>query len=272
WVAERAPLLHLCLTTFVQLRLFPETPLPPELPVFCPAEPQGGTALLDGAAEAAFGLSIYTKAVHGHWLRLYSSDEDGLSFNRIAYKILGFGGPTLLLIRDKATGAVFGGFADSPWKESNSFFGTASCFLLRLLPDYELYPCKPASEGRYQFLNLKGFSLPHGLGMGGRVDSFRLFISEGLDGEDCVARAACMTYERGPLLPAERRRFEVDGMEVWGVGGTHSLREAVAAQQRRRAVVDHNIAKARKVDKAKFVDNEFDREMLLGKTFGGGGG
>lgn len=55
---------------------------------------------------------------------------------------------------------------------------------------------------------------------------------------------------------------------MWGVGGEERIREATVAQGKAREQVAENIAKARKVDKSKFVDNEFDKEMFLGKTFG----
>ena len=45
-----------------------------------------------------------------------------------------------------------------------------------------------------------------------------------------------------------------------------------AYRDRHRESTAHTIQKARKVDKAKFADSAFDREFLLGKTFGGGGG
>ena len=43
------------------------------------------------------------------------------------------------------------------------------------------------------------------------------------------------------------------------------------SQATARAVDAANISRARKVDKAAFLDSAFDREMLLGKTFSGGG-
>ncbi|CAN0468233.1 unnamed protein product, partial [Scytosiphon promiscuus] len=69
------------------------------------------------------------------------------------------------------------------------------------------------SDGHFQYLNLKGFSLPHGIGMGGSTDAFRFFLPEALDGT-CVGRSACLTFEQGELCPHSSRRFEVDVLEV----------------------------------------------------------
>lgn len=62
---------------------------------------------------------------------------------------------------------------------------------------------------------MKGFSLPHGIGMGGSIDSFRFFLSEAMD-NSCVAKSACLTFEDGELSPSPSRNFEVDALEVSG--------------------------------------------------------
>lgn len=69
------------------------------------------------------------------------------------------------------------------------------------------------SNNHFQYLNLKGFSLPHGFGMGGSTEAFRFFIPEALD-DTCIGRSACLTFEQGELCPDQSRRFEVDIMEV----------------------------------------------------------
>lgn len=58
--------------------------------------------------------------------------------------MVGYGGPTVILIRERESGAVWGGCADSPWKESNSFYGGQASFLLRLAPDFKVIPSKMA--------------------------------------------------------------------------------------------------------------------------------
>lgn len=60
---------------------------------------------------------------------------------------------------------------------------------------------------------MKGFSLPHGIGMGGSTNAFRFFLPEALDGT-CQGRSACLTFEDGELCPSTSRRFEVDSLEV----------------------------------------------------------
>ena len=86
--------------------------------------------------------------------------------------------------------------------------------------------------------------------------------------DGCVASSGGLTFERGAL--ASGKRFEIDALEVWGVGGAEALARAAEAQGDARRATEKSIAKARRVDKAQFANNEFDKEMLLGKTFNTG--
>lgn len=79
----------------------------------------------------------------------------------------------------------------------------------------------------------------------------------------CAAQATrtCLTYDIGPLARSDT--FVPAEVEVWGLGGAAG-REGLEKAREERA---HMIERARKVDKAKLVETEFDRQMLFGKTF-----
>ena len=65
--------------------------------------------------------------------------------------------------------------------------------------------------------------------------------------------------------------LEIEAIEVWGCGGSaEALEAAASAQANARDDKARLIERARQVDKAQFANNEFDRDNLLGKTFGGG--
>lgn len=131
-----------------------------------------------------------------------------------------------------------------------------------LSPKLRIYRSKNASSGAYQWLNTKAVTLPHGLGFGGTVEGFRVFIPESL--EECVANHSCPTYETGKLVEGET--FSIHTLEIWGCGGAAVVASALQAQSKDRAVVDENIRKARQVDKAQFFNNEFDKEFFLSNT------
>lgn len=151
--------------------------------------------------------------------------------------------------------------------------------------------------------------MPHGLGLGGSLEGFRIFIPDSL--ESCTARSNCPTYEAGKLLlstdqfdeiipnssnlnssytsggisstssfsssysrssytsnfkPTNIESFTIDTLEVWGCGGNSRVSEALSAQSEHRKLANKALEKARKVDKAAFFNNDFDREFLLGQT------
>ena len=73
------------------------------------------------------------------------------------------------------------------------------------------------------------------------------------------------------LLPktpdgALQRSFEIDALEVWGVGGELVVAEALGARNKQRELTAANIRKARKVDKAAFLD-DFRSGLIESKAF-----
>lgn len=80
-----------------------------------------------------------------------------------------------------------------------------------------------------------------------------------------------MTFENGRLLDttgamASASQFEIDHLEVWGVGGTEVVQEALGARRRQRDIKHAAIQKARKVDKAAFLD-DFRSGVIESKAF-----
>ncbi|CAK4152996.1 unnamed protein product [Aphanomyces euteiches] len=219
--------------------------------------------LADDPEATELSIAHVAKADLQHsWDRLYTSTQDGLSFNRLSYHLLGYTGPTLLVCT-ATDGATFGAYGDTPWKEGTKFFGGPGCFLFRLSPTFLLCPAS-AAQGltNYMYYNTKGVVLPRGLGFGGTTSKFRLFLDDELD--NCYTSLKCGSYEPGSI--SLKATFQIQTLEVWGCGGE----ESKLAQRGYRAETAELINRARKVDKAQFVGNSFDREMFLGKTFGHG--
>eukprot|EP01035_Chromulina_nebulosa_P021176 gene21176-27434_t len=193
-----------------------------------------------------------------------------MSFNRIAHHILGYNGPTCLLIRvmDESH-TIIGAFADDKWKEQNRFYGSYKDFVFSFHPELRIYRVKSDSNQAYRWLNMRSYGMPHGLGFGGTIDGlgYRLFIPESL--ENCIARGSCLTYETGKLLSKNDRNdnnFEIDVLEVWGCGGEEIVNSGLQEQSNHRQMNEKTINQARKVDKATFFNNAFDQEFLLSKT------
>mmetsp|Transcript_3099 Transcript_3099/g.12036 ORF Transcript_3099/g.12036 Transcript_3099/m.12036 type:complete len:474 (-) Transcript_3099:220-1641(-) len=200
----------------------------------------------------------------GPWQPLYRDWCDGRSFNGLLKGALHYEGSAMVLIRT-AEGQLFGGVSTT-WRDGHGKFGgCAECFLFALSPNL----CVLRGEsrgGNYVYLNanIKSYH-PRGLGFGGQEGFHRLWLDA--DFEDCYVLESDATYGSGSLLPSSglQTKFQVSRLEIWGFGGT----EAAAAQavQRQRDAGQRELS--RTVDRAKLLENEFDKEMFFGKTFQG---
>jgi len=63
-----------------------------------------------------------------------------------------------------------------------------------------------------------------------------------------------------------RKYFSICDLEVWGVGGDEAVASGLDARRAQRAILDANIQKARKVDKAQFLD-DFKSGLIESKAF-----
>ena len=197
--------------------------------------------------------------------RVYCSEADGRSFNRLEWNLLGYGGPTLLLVRT-TTGAIIGAFAASTWKDTVNYQGNSDCFLVQLQPKFKVHWAASGRQNHFMYMNsgkrgnrqvvpqLEG--LPHGIGFGGGAtkNEPRLFIPVSL--EHCSAEFMDDTFESGDVLPGEDlERFEIDLLEVWGIGDTpEALKTSLQEQREYRARQTDAINRARRIDdKHEFV-------------------
>ena len=181
--------------------------------------------------------------------------------------MLGYAGPTLIIIQSGTS--IFGAFTVSPWKESKEYYGNHDCFLYQLAPKMAVYrPTGNAQNFMYcnSFARSRGYDQQaHGIGFGGTVDQPRLFLAESFD--NCRAAPQDMTFESGRLLDENKgSTFEIDTLEVWGVGGTEVVQEALGARSRQRDIKNAAIQNARKVDKAQFLD-DFRSGLIESKAF-----
>uniref|UniRef100_A0A7R9WWF2 Oxidation resistance protein 1 n=2 Tax=Craspedostauros australis TaxID=1486917 RepID=A0A7R9WWF2_9STRA len=258
WSEMVAPMFASTLSTFFFSLLFPGRSAPPSRSSFdYPKIPAESTFFRTPSSPLLFSFGCMSVSLGGEFYRLYTSAADGLSFNRLQNSLLGYGGPTLIIIQ--SGDCIFGAFTASPWKESKDFYGNSDCFLYQAVPTMAVY--RPTiSNSNFMYCNSharsKGYDQQaHGIGFGGTTDQPRLFIAETFD--DCRASNRDLTFDNGSLLSAtfETDHFEIDNLEVWGVGGTDVVQEALGARDRQRDIRASNIRKARKVDKAAFLDD-----------------
>ena len=271
WVERVAPMFGAILPTFLHALFFPNKVAPPTRSSFdFPRISQESAVFPADNSPLLFSFGCMSPSLGGEFYRLYTSASDGLSFNRLMNALLGYGGPTLLIIQSGKS--TFGAFTASPWKESKDFYGNTDCFLYKLLTGttcvYRPTDGTTPATSRFMYCNSfarsRGFDKQaHGIGFGGSTDKPRLFLAENFD--DCFAGSDDLTFEKGPLLDMKPNggafrsvkdsMFDIDNLEVWGVGGTDVVEESLKARSRTRDIRQANINKARKVDKAAFLDD-----------------
>jgi len=198
----------------------------------------------------------------GHWDKLYSDVEQGTNFNNFVDALIGYDGPTAIVVRD-TKGFTFGVLTRSAWKFSANFFGDGvDTILFQLAPKFQiLRPQKRRGAGKnFQWLNTEGYrkDLPVGIGMGGETDYFRFLLTSDL--KSCVARSTGLTFDSGSIASSET--FDVGTIEIWGFGGKHARDTRQEKKEEERRFQESR----RKVDKQQLMDG-FTAEYLLGDTF-----
>jgi hypothetical protein len=275
WAEATAPCMSSCLETFMHLVLFPDKAYPPSRSefIFPNLRGQHSAFFRKEASPLLFSFAAMSPSLGGAWHRLYTSESDGLSFNRLQNALLGYSGPTLLIIKEAENGGIFGAKTSTAWKEAKDFYGNSDCFLFSIKPSMKVM--RPRGTGtNYMYCNStsrsRGYDgLAHGIGFGGNSEKPRLFISETFDG--CMAGSSDLTFEAGQMLSSRddgnpSKYFELEALEVWGVGGDAVVSEALGNRHKQREIVASNIRKARKVDKAQFLD-DFKSGLIESKAF-----
>mmetsp|Transcript_31166 Transcript_31166/g.54145 ORF Transcript_31166/g.54145 Transcript_31166/m.54145 type:complete len:494 (+) Transcript_31166:421-1902(+) len=216
------------------------------------------------------------------WYRIFAGAEDGWTFHQLEHSIMGYEGPTLLVIQahsnNKKDGTVtFGAYTASKWeKNKRDFFGTSDCFLFQLHPTLRILKSLPkmgTRGGHYMFFHSntnvnttnpsRKDDLTQGLGFGGTVRNPRLFIDSHL--EECHVSHQDTSFEEGHIGfppsddPFSSQSFSstlhIDSLEIYAVGEEETIRRGFRAQYQHRDIADANLRNARTVDTAAFLDD-----------------
>ncbi|KAL2554232.1 TLD-domain containing nucleolar protein [Forsythia ovata] len=146
------------------------------------------------------------------WKLLYHSAVHGQSFNTFLGNIQNDEGPTVLVIKDKE-GYVYGGYASQPWARHADFYGNMKSFLFQIFPKASIFRPTGANHNlQWCAVNFSSESIPNGIGFGGRVNHFGLFLSANFDQGHTFA---CTTFGSPCLSKAHQIYPEV--IECWGV-------------------------------------------------------
>jgi hypothetical protein len=231
--------------------------------------------------------SISTTKFGEKWHRLYTG-ADGWTFQKLEHAIMGYDGPTLLVIKASSKSSkqhetvTLGAYTAAKWERNKrDFFGVSDCFLFQLEPTLRVLKSLPkmgTRGGHYMYFhsntntqNLnpsKKDELAEGLGFGGTVRTPRLFIDCHL--EECRASSKDTSFEEGHLgVPPSDDPFSstftpsggastssslhIESLEVFAVGDSETIKKGFQAQYHYRDIADSTLRNARTVDKAAFL-------------------
>jgi len=208
---------------------------------------------------------------------VYSSAKSGTSFNRLALSLRGYEAPTLILVKhvevaDEARGKertshVFGGFARTGWNDELKYNGDSESYIFSLIPNFKsFYAYKGQGGTNYTYMNTKriqGSKYKVGLGFGGdSFKNYRLWLDEELE-SGSYASPDDLTYDKGFLIDPSITKFNIEHVEIWGLGDQNTLRGQQEYRQREMELIESQ----RKVDKKAFLQSGFDKEIFFGNTF-----
>lgn len=130
--------------------------------------------------EMIYALSRSKQCLRNEWQSLFSSSVQGLSFELLAKSLIGYEGPTMIVIKDTC-GNVFGAFTTTTWKEDTRFYGDSNSTLFAIWPRFLALPARVSSAEdaqHFQYLNVKSRTKEHGIGFGGRDGALRLWLGK----------------------------------------------------------------------------------------------
>ncbi|XP_017474804.1 PREDICTED: uncharacterized protein LOC108365314 [Rhagoletis zephyria] len=120
-----------------------------------------------------------------HWALLYDSNEHGLGANRFLHHVLGYRGPTLVLIhtKDDQTYCIA---SPTEWKETHLYTGGEGSCILQLFPKFVILEKK--SNILYLNTSIRGY--PKGLRAGSDPRKPVIAVDEHFENVDCKGLAA----------------------------------------------------------------------------------
>ncbi|KAH8410261.1 hypothetical protein KR009_010229 [Drosophila setifemur] len=167
------------------------------------SKPQTVASKSNNNSSAATAVQIFKEKLSmmpSHWTLLYDSNEHGVGANRFLHHVLGYRGPTLVLLhtKDEQTYCIA---SPSEWKETHLFVGSEGSCVVQLLPKFVILEKKP----NILYLNTSIRGYPKGLRAGADPRKPIIAVDEHFENVDCKGLAAGLM-----------------SIEVWGCGDKSS--------------------------------------------------
>lgn len=205
--------------------------------------------------------------------RLYSTAEEGGSFNRMAFGIEGYSGPAFVILKHeyediqegKKLGTI-GALSSTGFQSVLKYYGEADSFIFTCGEKARvLYGFNGKGSTNFVYMNsqkIKGSKYRTGLGFGGDdFTGFRLWIDNEVLTRSTVGFKD-QTYPFGSLSEGGNQYLKMRRLEVWGVGGQDALQGIRDVREMEEA----RLRKARKVNKQELLEGA-KGSGLLAKNF-----
>ncbi|KAH3772580.1 MTOR-associated protein MEAK7-like [Dreissena polymorpha] len=171
------------------------------------------------------------------WRLLYSNRIHGDSFSQLTRFIMGKG-PSVMVVQD-SNGHLFGCYVSTSWEIKPTFYGGENCFLFTLKPRYGAYNTT-GYNNNFMYLNQGQETLPNGLGLGGQLEYFGLWIDSSFNSGHSKAKPKCTTYG-SPQLSCHPE-FTVECLEVWAVGPEKKKNDSDDEEEAKTSILDKDLA------------------------------
>lgn len=106
-------------------------------------------------------MSHLLPTIPTHWSLLYDSQQHGVGANRFLHHVIGYKGPTLVLLQSE-TKEVFCLASPTEWRETHLYTGNDDCHIIQLLPKFSILQKGP----KLLYLNTCIRGYPKGLRAG----------------------------------------------------------------------------------------------------------
>ncbi|KAJ2733665.1 hypothetical protein IW152_002938 [Coemansia sp. BCRC 34962] len=189
----------------------------------------GGESLLTAELGWALSRELPTHS-RKHWQCAYSNRRDGRSWSTFQSAVEGRGSILLLVSEKKnksknkkhSTHRVFGAYLDSEVMRQPSWHGTSQnlLFAADTATGLSVYRATGFND-HYQYLNYAMQTLPNGLGIGGQMEHFGLWIDSGFVSGSSNPSA---TYD-SPQLSAQYD-FAIGSIEAWIVRASTTVSDS----------------------------------------------
>lgn len=178
------------------------------------------------------------------WQPLYSSEHNGVGAAAFGRAVGCYLAPTVFLVRS-AQGDVMGCYSEVEWRSGGRFFGNSRSRVFSLLEKekVEVFEATGLSNNFCYFhlpsskAQLAG-TMPDGVAVGGQLGAFRLHVDADFKHGECSVFDSA--FASGQLAPksalldphnADVLQFEVQAVEVWGLGGQKAHAEKLVREQ-----------------------------------------